>query len=53
MSYITPQDNMKVQTIVLADVTNPQEVNDWFTANPSIVFHTAIIEGSLVYIFYE
>ena len=44
---------MQVQVLTLSDVTNPQELNDWFTANPNITFHTAIVEGSLVYIFYS
>lgn len=44
---------MKVQTIQLRDVINPQELNDWFAINPSIIVTSVVNFEGIFYIFYE
>ena len=44
---------MQVRAISLHDVTDPQELNDWFSANPSITMHEVVNFEGIFYIFYE
>jgi hypothetical protein len=43
---------MTITTVIVADYTNPVEVQTWFNNNPLVVSTQVLVQGSIFYIIY-